>query len=283
MPRVVHCKREPYDVYVGRGRGSIWGNPFRVGRDGTREQVIIAYERWLLRQPDLLARLPELRGKTLGCWCAPQPCHADVLLRLANAAGDRMAPCRGIYAGIGSRRTPTDVLDLMTQLATQLAQNGWVLRTGLATGADQAFHRGATKAGTPMAVEVYLPWGGFEEHALCHGPEEVVFAEPSAEAHTMAARLHPSWPALGRGPRALHARNCHQILGGSLDRPARFVVCWTPDGSLDGSGSKAGGTGQALRVAREHGVTVFNLARAEHHDRVQASLAGVPAAEGSAG
>jgi Domain of unknown function (DUF4326) len=84
-PRVVHCKRERYDVYVGRGRGSRWGNPFKSPRDGTREEVIAKYERWLLGQPELVAALPELRGKVLGCWCAPKPCHADVLLRLANA------------------------------------------------------------------------------------------------------------------------------------------------------------------------------------------------------
>jgi hypothetical protein len=84
-PRVVHCKREWYDVYVGRGRGSRWGNPFKSPRDGTREEVIAKYDRWLLGQPELVAALPELRGKVLGCWCAPEPCHADVLLRLANA------------------------------------------------------------------------------------------------------------------------------------------------------------------------------------------------------
>jgi hypothetical protein len=83
-PRVVHCKRERYDVYVGRGRGSRWGNQFKEGRDGTRQQVIAKYERWLQAQPELMARLPELRGKVLGCWCAPKPCHADVLMRLAN-------------------------------------------------------------------------------------------------------------------------------------------------------------------------------------------------------
>jgi hypothetical protein len=82
-PLVVHCKRSRYDVYVGRP--SKWGNPFHVGRDGTRAHVIERYERWLLDQPELVAALDELRGKTLGCWCAPQPCHADVLARHANA------------------------------------------------------------------------------------------------------------------------------------------------------------------------------------------------------
>ena len=84
---VVHCKRAPYDVYIGRGRGSHWGNPFVIGRDGDRAEVIEKYGRWLLTQRELLVALPELRGRTLGCWCAPRPCHGDVLARLADATG----------------------------------------------------------------------------------------------------------------------------------------------------------------------------------------------------
>lgn len=80
---VVHCKRDRYDVYVGRP--SKWGNPFAIGRDGTRADVIAKYEAWLLGQGQLLADLHELRGKVLGCWCAPQACHAEVLARLASA------------------------------------------------------------------------------------------------------------------------------------------------------------------------------------------------------
>jgi Domain of unknown function (DUF4326) len=89
-PRVVHCRREPYDVYIGRAvpsyglRASKWANPFRIDRDGTREEVIAKYERWLRSRPELIAALPELRGRVLGCWCAPEGCHGDVLARLAN-------------------------------------------------------------------------------------------------------------------------------------------------------------------------------------------------------
>ena len=88
--RVVHCMRESYDVYIGRANrryrlaASPWANPYREGRDGDRERVIAKYEDWLRSQPALMAALPELRGKVLGCWCAPEPCHGDVLLRLAN-------------------------------------------------------------------------------------------------------------------------------------------------------------------------------------------------------
>lgn len=85
---VVHCKKQHHDVYVGRP--SPYGNPFREGRDGTRAEVIRLFEDWLLRQPELLEDVKtNLRGKILGCWCAPLPCHADVLARIANEDLDR--------------------------------------------------------------------------------------------------------------------------------------------------------------------------------------------------
>ncbi len=81
--KVVHCKRESYDVYIGRP--SMWGNPFTIGKDGTREEVIRKFEEWIVRQDDLMKRAGELKGKILGCWCAPQPCHGDILMAIANS------------------------------------------------------------------------------------------------------------------------------------------------------------------------------------------------------
>ncbi len=78
MP-VVHCRKDEYDVYIGRP--SEWGNPFTIG---TRRQVIQQYREWILTQPQLLARLGELKGKRLDCWCKPSDCHGDVLEELAN-------------------------------------------------------------------------------------------------------------------------------------------------------------------------------------------------------
>lgn len=89
-PRVLnlYADRIPRDaVYVGRGRGSKWGNPFRIGQDGARDEVIAKYRQWIMRQPRLLAALRELEGKDLVCFCAPRACHADVLLELANRNG----------------------------------------------------------------------------------------------------------------------------------------------------------------------------------------------------
>jgi hypothetical protein len=83
MTTVVHILKDEYDVNVGRP--SIWGNPFVIGADGTREQVIAKYRAWIQTQPHLLKMLPDLKGKRLACWCFPLPCHGDVLAELADA------------------------------------------------------------------------------------------------------------------------------------------------------------------------------------------------------
>lgn len=69
-------------VYVGRP--TKFGNPFRIGPDGTREEVIEKFRAWFTSWAGAENALEELRGKDLVCWCAPEPCHADVLLELAN-------------------------------------------------------------------------------------------------------------------------------------------------------------------------------------------------------
>lgn len=82
-------------VYIGRG--SRWGNPFRIGPDSDRATVIAKHERWLADQDHLLRALDELRGRDLVCFCAPLACHGDLLRRLANANRDeRIAWWRGV-------------------------------------------------------------------------------------------------------------------------------------------------------------------------------------------
>lgn len=80
---VVHCKRSEHDVYIGRP--SKWGNPFVIGRDGTRSEVIEKYRAWAQQKGLDKAARAELRGKRLACWCSPLPCHGDVLAEWANA------------------------------------------------------------------------------------------------------------------------------------------------------------------------------------------------------
>jgi len=81
--KVVHCKKAKYDVYIGRP--GPWGNPFQIGIDGNREQVVQLYAEWLLSQPELVAKAKqELKGKILACWCAPALCHGDILAAIAD-------------------------------------------------------------------------------------------------------------------------------------------------------------------------------------------------------
>lgn len=89
-PRVVHCQKEPFDVFIGRG--SIWGNPYSH-KEGTlakfvvkdRSEAIEKFEQYLTSNEELMAKLSDLKGKTLGCWCKPKSCHGDILLKYANA------------------------------------------------------------------------------------------------------------------------------------------------------------------------------------------------------
>lgn len=150
------------------------------------------------------------------------------------------------YAGIGSRQTPPDVLEQMTLLARLYAGSGFILRSGHAAGADQAFERGAGEQ-----VEVYLPWPSYNMEVPKKG-----FLRHSARpgAFKIAEQFHPAWGELGYGARRMHARNSHIILGDDLDVPVEFVVCWTKDGRREG------GTGQALRIAEHYGIPIYDLA-----------------------
>jgi hypothetical protein len=84
MCRVKHIREVPEKEDVFIGRPSKWGNPFVIGKDGNRREVIRKYEEWLQWESGLLADVHELKGKNLVCYCAPLKCHGDVLLQLAK-------------------------------------------------------------------------------------------------------------------------------------------------------------------------------------------------------
>jgi hypothetical protein len=81
------------DVYIGRqvSRGgwnlptSKWANPFTVAKAGSVEKAVALFEAYLSKNQELMASIGELRGKVLGCWCKPGPCHGDILAKLANS------------------------------------------------------------------------------------------------------------------------------------------------------------------------------------------------------
>lgn len=149
------------------------------------------------------------------------------------------------YTGIGSRKTPSTVLEKMMDIAKNLAFHGWTLRSGHADGADKAFELGAGL----YPKEIYLPWAGFggsdSEFHLGNFIEVI-----QQQAMDLAAEFHPAWNRCSRGARLLHTRNVFQILGQDLATRSKFVICWSPG---------SGGTEQALRIAAHYNVPVLNL------------------------
>lgn len=160
------------------------------------------------------------------------------------------------YAGIGSRRTPPDIIKVMEDFAAWAAPHATLLSGG-APGADQAFEFGARVLGSGQ-VETYLPWKGFA------GIENGTIENPSQAALEIAQKYHPRYSYLKRGAKLLMGRNSYQVLGKDLMSPVDLVVCWTPDGSLDGKGNDTGGTGQALRIAADNDIAILNLALEDH-------------------
>lgn len=93
--KVVHCRKDVYDVYIGRPTN--WGNPFKVGVHGGRGECVRKFREWLrngkkfnnpkatwVRRRWIHENVHRLKGKRLGCWCKPGECHGDVLRQLTE-------------------------------------------------------------------------------------------------------------------------------------------------------------------------------------------------------
>lgn len=152
------------------------------------------------------------------------------------------------YAGIGSRKTPADVLDDMSMLSYLLRNMGVVLRSGGAVGADKAFETGAYSQKEIFTPNDDIPVKAFE----------------------IAEELHPNWNACSSYAKRLQARNVLQVLGKNLDAPVDFVVCWTSDGCENHQNRtrETGGTGQAIALASLLDIPVFNLANEGRLDQL---------------
>jgi hypothetical protein len=165
------------------------------------------------------------------------------------------------YAGIGSRTIPPEIYRSMTILASTLESRGYTLRSGNATGSDQAF-----ASGVETNAQIWLPWLGFEnEFKLAHPAHEYRLVghdecpgEPDDEAWDSVEKFHPIFEKdSDQGDKfsrfsKFMSRNYRQIRG--LGQPdSEFVICWTHDGT------DVGGTGQAIRIANHYKIPVFNM------------------------
>lgn len=158
------------------------------------------------------------------------------------------------YTGVGNRKIPDDIRELMHDIAASLAGDGWHLRTGDADGSDEAFRRGAIEIGG----------GGL----TVLGPEH---STPEAEA--IAAKFHWAWDRCSAKARNYHGRNVMQVLP-SLDLPSKFVICYAWDGCKTHAQrtKKTGGTGTVISVADHYGIPLYNLAVAADLEHVKLVL-----------
>jgi len=149
------------------------------------------------------------------------------------------------YAGIGSRKTPENILLAMTEIAVVLESDGYVLRSGGADGADSAFEEGVL---SPAGQEIYLPWKGFNHN---QSPLYNCYQGIHTE---LAEKHHLAWDNLSQGVKKLMIRNSAQIIGiAEKPIPVDFVICWTL------AGPEGGGTGQAIRIAKSFDVPIYNM------------------------
>jgi hypothetical protein len=169
------------------------------------------------------------------------------------------------YAGIGARKTPTHIQNIMRDIGAYLCEQGWVLRSGAAPGADTAFEDGVDaqlavtiSQGKRHWKEIYLPWVGFNNHPSTLHPRNIPFTDQEMR---LSAELHPAWDRCSPSAKLLHQRNVRQFIGckelcGDKVVPSKFAVCWTENGQT------IGGTGQALRIAHACGIPIINLGTA---------------------
>ena len=168
-----------------------------------------------------------------------------------------------IWAGIGARKAPKHILSKMWSISRTNAQLGRHLSTGGAPGMDEAAIKGH-KSITDSNLTIYIPWPNFQGYASedrytknFHGyatKDKGVYVGVTEKAQEIASEYHPRWSTLTPGVKALMSRNVYQVLGTDLQTPVNCVICWTPGGKL------VGGTAQAIKIAMDHDIPVFNLA-----------------------
>lgn len=157
------------------------------------------------------------------------------------------------YTGVGSRKTPEHILELMKLFATKMESKGYILRSGGADGADTAF-----ESGVVSKKEIYLPWPRFNNRQGVHLDVhlDMLSVQDKATAAAIAESVHPAWERLSEGARKLHTRNVLQVLGNDLASPSSFLICWAEE---DKRGNISGGTRTAWMLAEKYGVRKYNL------------------------
>lgn len=131
----------------------------------------------------------------------------------------------------------------MRKIGKYLAEQGWVLRSGGAIGADSAFEQGCDSG------------RGKKEIFYASNNKGKIVTDKNVweEAAKLAEGIHPAWEKCNEYARKLHSRNCFQVMGGDLCSPVSLLICWTKNGKA------SGGTATAINLALRNNIPVYNL------------------------
>ena len=155
------------------------------------------------------------------------------------------------YTGVGSRETPSEIMDYMSSISWHLSDLGYVLRSGGADGADSAFQCNAD----PDNTEIWIPWSKFAP-PIAGNYITITDAQYSfAREFLLNNDILPWFDRMKQGAKKLHARNVFQIIGTSC-KPSEFCLYYAEE---DNNGKVSGGTRTAVEVARLVGVPCYNF------------------------
>jgi len=160
---------------------------------------------------------------------------------------------RLIITGVGSRKTPMDVCKHIREIAAYIGSKNGIIRSGNARGADHAFEH------PDVNCEIYM--AKQPNYGTFANPKHTYYFGVSHEAKMMALKYHPTPHIIQNNNYiwTLMARNSYQVLGHDLKSPTNGLICWTPDGATSVTTRKTGGTGQAIRIANDMDIPVYNI------------------------
>lgn len=163
------------------------------------------------------------------------------------------------FTGVGSRSTPTSLMDTCSAIASFYTCKGYTLRSGAAPGADDFFESGSFKS------DIYIPWNGFnkktDDHSRYICPIKAL--DNWDEALDILCQVRPDLKRVVQNSHnlvckdsyyLLHGRNVYQVLGHDLNTPSDFLACWTPNGKCKG------GTATAIKLADKYDIPIYNIA-----------------------
>lgn len=189
---------------------------------------------------------------------------------------------KGSFAGIGSRRISSKYSKALSKLVFYLTLMGRKVNSGRADGSDLAAEIGALaainfleklsnkKISRNAVMNIFLPWNNF--NGACFGDGYVHISEDiQKKTDIITSKYHPNYANLKQSHKKLMGRNANQIFGKFLNEQVKFVLCYTSDAaySSEMTSNKTGGTGQAIRIADDNNINVFNIANKEHFERLR--------------